>query len=395
MDQETKFQFQTLYQKTLLDDIVPFWLKNGLDDKVGGIFTCLDQDGSLLDSDKGIWQQGRFAWLMAKLYNNVQRNADWLNAAQSTCQFLMKNGFDPKDGRMWFHVTADGVPIRKRRYAFAESFAAIAFGELYKATGNEDYKQIAFKTFQTFVNHEVTKTEFGPKFTANRPSRGLGVPMITIVTAQELRDSIGLIDANHFIDQAIDDIQNYHVKEDLQCVMETVGNDGQIIDHFDGWTLNPGHAIEGAWFILREASFRQDQQLLELGCKMLDWMWDLGWDKKHGGLLYFVGLNGKPVQEYWHDMKFWWPQNELIIASLYAYQLTGQEKYEEMFYGAHQWAFEHFPDPKHGEWFGYLRRDGSVNSPVKGNLWKGPFHLPRMLLIGSQLLRSESTSPFV
>ena len=118
---------------------------------------------------------------------------------------------------------------------------------------------------------------------------------------------------------------------------------------------------------------------------MLDWMWERGWDREYGGILYFVDVNGLPVQEYWHDMKFWWPQNEAIIATLLAYQLTGESKYAQWHSMIHDWAYSHFPDAEHGEWFGYLHRDGSISSTAKGNLWKGPFHLPRMQLICWQI----------
>ncbi len=83
-----------------------------------------------------------------------------------------------------------------------------------------------------------------------------------------------------------------------------------------------------------------------------------------------------PVQEYWHDMKFWWPQNEAIIATLMAYERTGDAKYLEWHQQAHEWAHRHFPDPEMGEWFGYLHRDGRVSSTAKGTMWKGPFHFP-------------------
>jgi N-acylglucosamine 2-epimerase len=77
-------------------------------------------------------------------------------------------------------------------------------------------------------------------------------------------------------------------------------------------------------------------------------------------------------------MKLWWPHNEAIIATLLAHQLTGDAEYERWHERVHGWAYAHFPDPVHGEWFGYLHRDGSVSTRLKGNLWKGPFHLPRM-----------------
>jgi N-acylglucosamine 2-epimerase len=108
-------------------------------------------------------------------------------------------------------------------------------------------------------------------------------------------------------------------------------------------------------------------------------MWDRGWDSEYGGLFYFRDVYGLPVQEYWHDMKFWWPHCEAIIATSLASIMTDDPKYQSWHRQVHQWSFQHFGDPEYGEWYGYLHRDGRVSNTLKGSLWKGPFHLPRML----------------
>jgi N-acylglucosamine 2-epimerase len=43
----------------------------------------------------------------------------------------------------------------------------------------------------------------------------------------------------------------------------------------------------------------------------------------------------------------------------------------------HDYSYKHFHDKENGEWFGYLHKDGSLAQTAKGNLFKGPFHLPR------------------
>ena len=171
-----------------------------------------------------------------------------------------------------------------------------------------------------------------------------------------------------------------------QCVMETVSMDGNRLNHFDGRTLNPGHAIEAAWFVMWEGVFRERTDWIQLGCQMLRWMWKRGWDPEFGGLLYFVDVDSKPVQEYWHDMKFWWPHNETILATLMASLLTGDEEFRSWHARVHEWSFSHFADENRGEWFGYLHRDARPSVQLKGNLWKGPFHLPRMLLFCWKML---------
>ena len=140
--------------------------------------------------------------------------------------------------------------------------------------------------------------------------------------------------------------------------------------------MNPGHAIETAWFIMAEAKRRNDKALLARALEILDWSLVLGWDEKYGGILYFVDIEGRqPVQYEW-DMKLFWPHNEAIYATLLAYSLTGEQKYEAWFEKILKWAMSRFPDKKYGEWIGYLHRDGSVSHDLKGNMWKGAFHVP-------------------
>jgi N-acylglucosamine 2-epimerase len=376
----------SIYRNGLLKDIIPFWLKHGIDKTYGGFITSLAEDGSIIDTDKSVWQQGRFTWMLATLYNEVDKKTEWLDLAIHGADFLKKYCID-NDGRMFFIVDRHGNPIRKRRYVFSESFASIAFAALYKATGVEKYKQMALNLFDIFHKHISTPGLLEPKYTENRPSKGMGYPMIGIVTAQELRHNLADPGFSGYIDNWINEIRNDFMKTEYRAVMETVGPEGEFIDHFDGRMLNPGHAIEGAWFILQEARNRDnDPGLIEMGTTMLDWMWKIGWDKEYGGIYYFRDVKRLPVQEYWHDMKFWWPNCEAIIATLMAYAATRDEKYAKWHKLVHDWSFSHFPDKIHGEWYGYFHRDGRISSTLKGNLWKGPFHIPRMFLLAWKTL---------
>ncbi|TCD26158.1 N-acylglucosamine 2-epimerase [Pedobacter psychrodurus] len=367
----------TFYKNQLLNNTVPFWFPRSIDDEHGGYLLMRDRDGGLIDDDKAVWIQGRAAWLLSTLYNTIEPKQEWLNAAKSGIDFLNNYCFD-NDGQMFFHVTRDGQPIRKRRYYFSETFAVIANAAYAKASGDEAAAEKARYLFGKCIEYATTPGLLPAKFTGTRPAKGIGVPMIMMNTAQQLRETIGDPRCDKWISTWIEEIRNDFVKDDIQCVMEQVAPDGSIIDHIDGRTLNPGHAIEGAWFILHEAKYRNnDPELIKLGCKMLDYMWARGWDKEHGGILYFKDVYNKPVQEYWQDMKFWWPQNETIIATLLAYTLTGDEKYARWHKMVHDYAYDKFHDQEHGEWFGYLHRDGTLAQTAKGNLFKGPFHLPR------------------
>lgn len=321
------------------------------------------------------------SWMLLTLYQDHERRPEWLERAEGGLRFLEEKCVDPADGRMYFHVARDGTPLRKRRYAYSESFAAIAFAAHASASGSERSALLARHWFKRFVDWNFLPNDAPPKFTGTRPLIGIGPRMITLVTAQELELRLGrTAETTAWIDRCIEEIRTLFVKPDLEVVMEQVLPDGSLSNHFDGRTLNPGHAIEGAWFILEEARRRGgDPDLTSLGCRMLDWMWRRGWDQEYGGLFYFRDVFDKPVQEYWQSMKFWWPHDETLIATLMAFRATRDPKYLTWHQQVREWSFRHFQDPEHGEWFGYLHRDGSRSSTLKGNLWKSFFHHPRAL----------------
>lgn len=394
---EGRATYAAHYRDTLLNNVIPFWLRHGIDTEHGGYLTALNRDGSVIDTDKSIWFQGRGAWMFATLYSTVEKNPAWLAAAQSGIDFLRRYGAS-RTGKLYFTVTRDGKPLRMRRYVYSEAFAAIANATYARISGDERAAHDASQLFATYLTHSFVAGKMPAKVdTATRPTVGIGPLMICIVTAQEIRENLGNIVINGqtctaWIDFGINEIERLFLKPEHEVVMETVGTNGEILNHFDGRQLNPGHAIECAWFLLHEGKHRNDQRLVRLGLTMLDWMWKRGWDNEFGGIFYFCDLRGLPVQEYWHDMKFWWPHCEAIIATALAWSLTGDEKYARWHQQVHDWSFQHFADHDYGEWYGYLHRDGRVSVPLKGNMWKGPFHLPRMLWYCWNLLHPSARS---
>lgn len=204
---------------------------------------------------------------------------------------------------------------------------------------------------------------------------------ILIDTAARIREAVDDPVLTRQIDESIAELRRDFMKPEFKAILETVGPNGEFIDSIPGRTINPGHSIETAWFILEEAKHRNwDPHLKQIGLTILDWSWEWGWDKTHGGITYFRDCKNRPQQEYWHDMKFWWPQCEAIIATLYAYEATGDPKYLEMHKQINEYTYARFPDKEYGEWFGYFHYDGTLSQPAKGNMYKGPFHIPRMLL---------------
>ena len=364
------------YKEDLTENIMPFWLKNGLDREHGGIYTCLNRDGSLMDTTKSVWFQGRFAFTCSFAYNQVAQNQEWLDAAKSTLDFIEKYCFD-ENRRMYFEVTADGTPLRLRRYVFSESFAAIAMAEYAAATGDAEYARKALAVFKDMRRFLNTPGILEPKYLPTVQCQGHSITMIMINVASCIKKVIEDPELDIQIDESVHALRTYFMHPEFKALLETVGPNGEFIDTLSGRTINPGHCIETAWFLFDVAEARGgDKELTDLALTILDWSWDWGWDEQYGGIINFRDCKNLPSQDYAQDMKFWWPQTEAIIATLYAYKLTGNERYLKMHRMISDWTYAHFPDSEYGEWYGYLHRDGSVAQPAKGNLFKGPFHIP-------------------
>lgn len=376
-------QSASRYRSDLLDDILPFWLDHGLDTRNGGVFTCLNRDGTLMDPTKSVWFQGRFAYVSSLACNTLGDDPRWLAAAKSCLDFIDAHCVD-KDGHMFFTVTADGKPVQKRRYVFSECFAAIAAAEYAKAAQDGSYAEKALGILLNMDRMLSTEGFLAPK--TRVPSRGHSITMLLLNVADVVRQVAEHPKLNELTDRSIDELWRYFRHPEFRALLETVGPNGEFIDTNAGRTINPGHCLETAWFLLAEAEHRGwESQLTGMATEILDWSWEWGWDADFGGIINFRDCRDLPPQDYSQDMKFWWPQCEAIIATLYAYRATGDAKYLDMHRRIHDWTFAHFPDREYGEWYGYLHRDGTVAQPAKGNLFKGPFHVPRMLLVAGRL----------
>jgi N-acylglucosamine 2-epimerase len=382
--------------ETELETCVNFWLEHGMDKEHGGVYTCLDRKGEVYSTDKSVWMQGRCGWIFAFLCRAYGVREEWLAASKSCLDFLEEHCVNRAAGnRMYFTVTGDGRPLRQRRYCYSEAFYAMANAEYYGITGETACLTRARAAYDLYwdLNHGMQDpTGLGPKtIPETRTGRSFGVPMIllnvTLILSRVDSERASLYDER--ARRCVEEIFRYHVKPDLKCVLENVGEDGTPrLYHTEGRTVNPGHDIECVWFLLEYARRTGEEEWVEKAAQIFDWAYGAGWDEDYGGLLYFVDCLKKPPEAYEHDMKLWWPHNEILIASLMLFQDTGREKYLQRFLETLEYCKAHFSDPAYGEWYGYLRRDGLPTMPsTKGSTFKGPFHLPRCLVLVDGMLR--------
>lgn len=373
-------ELATQYKSELLDSVIPFWLNKSQDEEFGGYFTCLERDGTVFDTDKFIWLQGRQVWMFASLYNNVEKRQEWLDCAIQGAEFLKKHGHD---GHLnwYFSLTREGKPLVEPYNIFSYTFATIAFGQLNKATGNKEYADIALKTFEIILSRvDNPKDKWNKAYPGTRNLKNFALPMILCNLALEIEHLLDAKVLDKLIEDCIHTVMDEFYRPDLGgIVLENITTDNELSDTFDGRLVNPGHAIESMWFILDLAKRLNRPELAEKAVKITLTMIDYGWDKEYGGIFYFMDRLDKPTQQLEWDQKLWWVHIETLIALLKGYNMTGSQECLAWFQKIHDYTWKHFKDEEYPEWYGYLNRQGEPLLSLKGGKWKGCFHVPRGL----------------
>lgn len=368
------------YKTELFDNVIPFWLSHSQDKKYGGYLTCLDRQGNVYDTDKFIWLQGRQVWMFSMLYNKVEKRQEWLDCAIQGAEFLKKHGHDG-NYNWYFSLTREGKPLVEPYNIFSYTFAAMAFGQLSLATGNQEYADIARRTFDTILSRrDNPKGRWNKAHPGTRPLKGFSLPMILSNLTLEIEHLIDQEIVEQIMEECIHEVMDVFRRPELGgIVVENVDQDGSLSDSFEGRLVNPGHGIEAMWFVMDLGERLHRPELIEKAVETTLKMVEYGWDKQHGGIFYFMDRKGFPLQELEWDQKLWWVHIETLVALLKGYQLTGSQPCLEWFEKVHTYTWDHFKDPDYPEWWGYLNRRGEVLLDLKGGKWKGCFHVPRGL----------------
>ena len=372
-------ELAALHRKALVDDCLPFWERHSIDAEAGGYFTCLERDGTVFDTDKFIWLQGRQAWTFSMLHNRLERRPRWLEIARHGIEFLRRHGMD-QDGNWYFSLDRSGRPLVQPYNIFSDCFAAMAFSQYALASGDGEARETALRTWRNILRRfDDPRAPYNKTVPGSRPLRMLSLPMILSNLVLEFEWMLPPEEVERIADRAVRDIFGIFLDREKGVLHDSAAPDGSHPDCFEGRVIDPGHGIEAMWFVLDIAEYRGDRALMERAADVILATLDLGWDREHGGIFYFLDLHGHPTQELDWDQKLWWVHGETLVALVKGYRLTGRRELWDWYRRVHEYTWARFPDPEHGEWFGYLNRRGEVSLTLKGGKWKGCFHVPRTL----------------
>lgn len=371
--------FAEKYRKELVDNVMPFWEKYSVDKEYGGYLTCLDRDGSVFDTDKFMWLQGRQVWTLSSLYDKLEPKELWKEMAIQGAEFILKNGRDA-NGDWYFSLDRSGKPLVQAYNIFSDCFATMGLAALYKITNKDEYGQVAHSTFNRIIERQNNpKGQYSKAYPGTRNLKGFSLPMILSNLSLELEHIVGSALVDELIDQVIHEVMEVFYQPDTGLIMESVHLDGSFSDTFEGRLVNPGHIIEAMWFMMDLAHRRSDKVLMKKCVDIAIRALEYGWDEKFGGILYFKDILNRPPQQLEWDQKLWWVHLESLVCMAKGFAYTGDERCKVWFERLDAYSFQHFSDPEFGEWYGYLNRQGEPLLTLKGGKWKGCFHVPRAL----------------
>ena len=374
------------YRELLLDGIVPFWARHGVDSEHGGVLSCMEENGTRISTEKYIWSQARWVWVCAALYNRIERRPEFLDWARGTIQFLLRHGRD-KEGRWVYRTTRDGEVIEGATSIYSDCFVVYGLSEYCRAVPDPELLDLARSTFDS-----ICRRVEAPGFAETAPyalppnRRNHGVPMILTSVASELAQTTGDVAIEAVADDYAGRVMNHFVRPGRRCLLEFLDYQYREVPPSEGTFVMPGHAIESMWFVMHHALRQGDHDTIQRAAEVIRWHLELGWDDLHGGLRLGVDIAGHPPFFPNSATKLWWPHTEALYAVLLARSLTGASWCDNWYNRLHQWSFDHFSMPEVGEWRQRLDRQGVPLKNFVALPVKDPFHLPRSLILGVQLL---------
>lgn len=383
------------YRKALSEDIMPFWDARVLDKEQGGYFNCFDRTGILESDAKPGWFVGRDIYTYSLLYNEFERNPEWLKAAEHGLSFLIDKAY-LKNGRFAQMMTGDGSVVNGAISIFTDHFAVKGLYEYIIASGKKDLIPYA-RVLTDWLFCNVKKNEVLAKEGIKEGTKKHAINFLTLLVALESRKLFGDT-YRDVLEDCIKATLYEFTNDEYKAVFEYIREDGTPYKENEGRIIDPGHGMEALWFCMKAGLECGRSDWIQRASEAIDWLIDRCYDETYGGFLQDTDVDGYPndrskytlyydVRVQW-DAKIWWVQAEALIALGLSALLTENERHYDYFIKLHSYIEEHFHDKEYGEWYSYLNRDGSILYDRKGTVLKGPYHVPRCMLLTYQHIDS-------
>ncbi|NKB69387.1 MAG: N-acylglucosamine 2-epimerase [Candidatus Latescibacteria bacterium] len=383
-------------ERLLLENILPFWYPQMLDREYGGYRLNHDAAGHWQGpADKALVTQARTLWFFARLYNDGYGGPEHLQAARHGFQFLRDKLWDDEYGGFYWAVDHRGeTATRPHKHLYGQGFGLYALAEYIEATGDTAAVRLASELFGLLESraHDSEwggyREFFGRDWGA--PPADVGPYVGGVKAAKLMNTHLHLMEpfttylqvsGNELVRRRLVELilvqSNAVVRKEVGACTDKYAADWTPLTGPQFERVSYGHDIENVWLLVEacRAAGLPNGPLLDLYRTLMDYSLQYGYDHEQGGF-YGDGNFGAPADV---RSKTWWVQAEGLVAALYMYELTGEQRYWTVFEQTLQWIETRQADWAVGDWHSVVNQDGSTGYG-KAGAWKSPYHNGRAVL---------------
>ncbi|OVE61704.1 AGE family epimerase/isomerase [Chryseobacterium mucoviscidosis] len=385
---QTEFLLNTMQSE--LHNILNYWRKNTIDEKNGGFIGEIDfNEQKNAAAEKGSVMYGRILWTFSAAFS-VTQNPEDLNMAKRAFEEIKTKFYNPEQKGIYWSINADGTVKDSKNQIYAISFVIYGLSEFYKVSNDKEALDLAITLYHSIQNHSFDKVNKGYFEAYTQDWKEIEDMRLSEKDANEKKT----MNTHLHIVEAFANLYLVWKDEDLkQNIIQLLETIDQYFINKESWHLrlffdenwnekkdviSYGHDIEAAWLLQWCAEAIEDENLIVLyknhAVKMADATFE-GLDED-GGLWYEY----EPESDYLISEKHWWPQAELWIGFLNAYQLTQNKKYLDAFRKNVEFTERYIIDKKNGEWIWGINEKYLPIEKDKAGFWKCPYHNGRACL---------------
>ena len=373
--------------KTELINILDYWLKNTIDKENGGFIGEINHQNVINNnSEKGAVLNARILWSFSAAYA-VEKNPEYLKTAKRAFQYIKDYFFDKEFGGIFWSLQADGKPKDTKNQIYAIAFVIYGLSEFYKIFKNEDALELAQSLFYKIELYSKDYKNKGYLEAFTRDWQEIEDLRLSEKDANEKKT----MNTHLHIVEAYANLYliwpNPKLKDSIKEILEVIAL--YFINKYtwhlklffdENWkekedVISYGHDIEAAWLLQWCAETIEDVDLIKNYQKYAVAFADAtkeGLDAD-GGLWYEY----EPKEQKLIAEKHWWPQAELWIGMINAWQLSKNEEFLEITEKNFEFVEKYIIDHKNGEWIWGVYADYSPILKDKAGFWKCPYHNSR------------------
>jgi cellobiose epimerase len=371
-----------------LASILDYWMQCAVDTANGGFIGRIDHFNKVYpEAPKGSVLNSRILWSFSAAYNLTTKE-QYLKIAERAFRYLADYFLDKEYGGVYWTVDHKGQPLDTKKQIYALAFAVYGLSEYYKASSNNQAKEIAIRLYKDIVKHSYDSQRGGYMEALSREWKEVADLRLSSKDANEkksMNTHLHVLEGfGNLYHVWPDEELKKHVAELVSIFRDRIisNRTNHLVLFFDeawnekGNVISYGHDIEAAWLLQEAAQKVEDSSLwqgLVHGSMKLAQAAAEGLEAD-GGLWYEYDSDKHHLVKEKHS----WPQAEAMVGFFHAWEISGDEKWLKHSLKSWQFVQRHIHDRVYGEWKWGVKADYSTMSGEdKVGIWKCPYHNSR------------------